>query len=736
MRPVRRIELAWELGWTADPRQEPEQWVPAQVPGAVQLDWARAEGWPPYWHGNEYERYRWMEDVTWIYRARIPEMDLDADTDAVKLMLEGADPWAWVSTDQSDELVRAGCWQRTVVELASPGGTVPKEVRVAFEPLGVEENVQETRGWGRYWKSAVQFGWDFCPRLIPIGLFAPAYLHVGPCELTVELSAIFDPKTGEGHLTLNGWEAPSEGCVETRAWLREPGGREWTAASETGESASLQWELTVDGVHPWSPDDPFLYELTLEAYSEATGVMLQRIARKVGFRRTELVHYPGAWQVHSPVEGSETPPPFTLRVNGEDTFVRGSNWVPPSIFPGTVDEALLRPLLETAKATNLNLLRVWGGGGPMPPVFYDLCDELGLMVWQEFPLACARYEGTPEYMAMLDEEAPEILQRLQPYACLALWSGGNELFNPWSAMTPQDAAIRSLNSWCWIYAPETPFIPTSPIFGVRHGDYRFVNHKDQEVHRIFAESSATAYAEFGVPGPSPAAVIREFMPDDELWPPREGGGWSSHFFYKAWDGDVESWGMWRHLLHYFGEPQSLEQMVEWGQLLQAEGLKALYEEARRQAPRCGMALNWCFNEPWPCAANNSLVAWPCEPKPALTAVRDSLRPQVLTAAVRRFTWAPGERLEAELWVHNDQRDVIPPLHVEAWLASPDGAVSDRALWRTDPTERGHPQRSSKVDLVVPASATGRFTLHVEALERPAMNTVYTFLHPRSRQGDA
>jgi len=721
---TRRIALEWEVGWTHDPSVTPTRWVAAAVPGAVQLDWARAEGWPPYWHGNEFERYRWMEDVIWIYRARVPEMIL-ASGEAAWLVLQGADPGATVLFDDGDVGFHAGRWLDT--EVVVPPGA--REIQVGFLPLGVEDDVQRTRGWGRYWKSAVQFGWDFCPRLIPIGLCAPAHLHVGSVRLKPDIATLFDPTTGTGRLTVAAWESFAVTEYRICVTLTGPDGVTWTDGAQDDSRHAVIYGLEVPNAQPWSPESPELYDLKVEAIDPARGTILDVWQSRIGFRRAELVHHHGAWELPAPQPGSETPPPFTLRLNGRDRFVHGTNWVPPRIFPGEEDEAVLRPLLEAAKANHFDLLRVWGGGGPMAPIFYDLCDELGLMVWQEFPLACARYEGTTEYMERLSEEATVIVQTLRWRPSLVLWSGGNELFCPWSRMTPQDPPMRELATICWSEDPTTPFIPTSPIHGVRHGDYRFVNHEDQEVHRIFAGSSATAYAEFGVPGPSPASVIRAFMPEADLWPPLDGTAWETHFWAHAWDGDPESWGMMRHLRHYFGEPSNLEELVEWGQLLQAEGLKQLYEEARRQSPRSGMALNWCFNEPWPCAANNSLIAWPCEPKPALAAVGASLRPQIVSAAVRRFTWAPGETMDVELWVLNDGPEDAPPVRVEAWLEASDGTRSESAQWAADATLPLRPQRGSVHRLTVPTSPDGRFRLHVAALDRPPMDSVYTFLHP-------
>ena len=175
----------------------------------------------------------------------------------------------------------------------------------------------------------------------------------------------------------------------------------------------------------------------------------------------------------------------------------------------------------------MNLIRCWGGAVVPPEAFHDACDELGLMVWQDFPLGCNRYEGTPEYLAVLDQESRSIIRRLRTHPSLAVWCGGNELFNAWSGMTDQDLAIRLLNRNCYDLDPERPFLPTAPVAGMAHGHYVFRDRRGDEVFQIIARASATAYTEFGCPAPADAEVLRETLPEEELFPPRPGTSWET-----------------------------------------------------------------------------------------------------------------------------------------------------------------------------------------------------------------
>ncbi len=400
---------------------------------------------------------------------------------------------------------------------------------------------------------------------------------------------------------------------------------QFDAASAVLERPRLWW--------PAGEGDPELY--TLEVI--LNGVVAH--SQRVGFRRVRLVMHAGAWQGPAGFPKSRSEPPITLEVNGRVIFARGSNWVCPEIFPGKISEETYRPLLELARAAHFNLLRTWGGAIINKESFYEICDELGLLVWTEFPLACNLYDGDGEYLRVLDQESRSIIRRVRQHASLALWCGGNELFNAWSGMTDQSLALRLLNKNCYELDRDTPFIASAPLGGMGHGDYRFRDEHGRELFQIFAEARNTAYSEFGCPGPSSVDYLKTFIPESELFPPRPGTAWETHHGLGAWEMDPGTWLCQASIEHYFGPTQTLEQLVARGQLMQAEGYKLIFEEARRQQPVCSMALNWCFNEPWPSAANNNLVSWPHRPKPAYYAVQAACRPVLASARVAKFSLA-------------------------------------------------------------------------------------------------
>jgi len=723
---VERHLLIWEVGHAAAPDGAPTRWVPAVVPGAVQLDWARAEGWPPYWQGENYRAYRWMEDVWWTYRTRI-DAGLVRGDERLIFACGGVDYHCSVHFNGARLHEQEGMFTPVEVDLtdcAARGGVL--EVRLRPAPKAPSEKDDRTQA-RLCAKPAVAYGWDWHPRLIPLGIWLPACLErrnprrIVDAEVTYTLDEVHACAELQVSMTAS---APAW-CSGWRWILRAPTGEK--VGQGEGLLAGVRGQDTrkVEKLQLWWPHDHGpqpLYTATCELL-DAAGRCVDTWQEKIGFRRVRLVMHEGAWDEPAGAPKTRSAPPFTLEINGRVIFCRGTNWVPPEIFPGVITTETYRPLLQMAKDAHLNILRCWGGGIINKAGFFELCDELGLLVWQEFPLACNRYDDDPHYLKVLDAESRTIIRQVRRHPCLALWSGGNELFNVWSGMTDQALALRLLNRNCLDLDPATPFIPTSPIEGVGHGDYRFRDDKGREVHQIFATARHTAYTEFGCPGPSPVAYLKTFIPAAELWPPRPGGSWEAHHAYNAW-WPVESWLFQDVMEHYFGPTPDLETLVARGEWLQGEGYKVLYEEARRQKPRSSMALNWCYNEPWPSAANNNLVSWPATPKPALRAVAAACRPVMASAQVPKFAWAEGETFAAELWLLNDSPAAVPAGRVTALLV-----VAGRELpvleWEHPAAEPNRHVRGPALRVVLPAArGADRFTLRLVVRDAPDRGSDY------------
>ena len=536
---IRRANLDWKVGHAPSAEVEPERWVPAVVPGAVQLDWARAEGWPPYWYGGNFASYRWMEDVYWTYRARVGGAACSGDERLI-FVCGGVDYrfavlWEGLVIHEQEGMFTP--FEIDLTDRAQQGGWL--EIRLHPAPKAPSEKDDHSQARLSV-KPAVAYGWDWHPRLIPLGIWQDTHLEIRPpahllnCGITYSL----DSALRTANLEVSAAASPGADGMEWRWTLADPSGV--VVARGQGRLAGGQGRNTAVLTDPalWWPHDHGSQPLYLATYEllDCSGQSVERRQERVGFRRVKLVMHEGAWDYPADFPRSRSHPPITLEINGRTIFAKGTNWVPPEIFPGTITTETYRPLLKLARDAHMNLLRSWGGGIVNKEGFFDLCDELGLLVWQEFPLACNPYEDDPDYLRVLDSESRSIIHRVRRHPCLAMWCGGNELFNSWSGMTDQSLALRLLNRNCLELDPAIPFIATSPLDGMGHGDYRFRGEQGQEVHQTFLKSNHTACPEFGCPGPSSVEYLKRFIPESELWPPRLESSWGIHHGLGAWAG--------------------------------------------------------------------------------------------------------------------------------------------------------------------------------------------------------
>jgi beta-mannosidase len=652
-----RQPLNWTVGFSSSPDATPQEFVPATVPGAVQLDWARAKDWPPHYVADNWKEYGWMEDVYWTYRSRIERPTLVKDQ-RLYFVCNGVDYQFEVRVAEKVLHRQEGMFTPFEIDLTD-AARYGDELRVIISPAPKSCVKPADRNQANQsCKPAVSYSWDFHPRLIPLGIWEETWLEVRPAthmqsaEVRYGLSS--DNKQAQVQLEL---ALKSSGPAQVRWQLIDPAGKVVIDQTQSVEGATPKLEAALQHPQLWWPNGQGSHALYLSRVDllDGSGAVVQTRESKVGFRRVRLVMAPGAWNFPADKVFPKGPSnyPITLEINGREIFCKGSNFVAPDIFPGTITAETYRPLLDLAKNANMNMLRLWGGAIINKEAFYEQCDERGLMIWQEFPLACNRYEGTPAYLRVLDQESKSIIRRLRPHACVVLWCGGNELFNNWSLMTNQDLALRLLNRNCYDLDPQRPYLMTSPQMGMGHGHYLFREPGGREVFQMMVTASCTAYTEFGVPGPSNVEVLKSFIPEKDLFPPKRGTAWATHHAFDAWGGDLGSWLMQHQIEDYFGPMTTLEQLVEHGQLLQGEGYKCLFEEARRQKPAAAMALNWCFNEPWPTAANNSVVNWPAKPKAALKAIGAACRPVLASARIPKFRWKGGEIFNPEIWLLND-----------------------------------------------------------------------------------
>lgn len=632
-------KLNWSLGYSDNSTDFPAEYFPATVPGAVQLDYAKEYNLPNHNAELNFKEYAWMEDKYWFYTTEYDSNNLKGNK--LYFISEGIDYKFDILINGECRYSYEGMYHKVEVDLSDLIGSIIK-IDVIIYPVPkskIGNIVPNTRDEANQTtKPGVSYGWDFHPRLVPLGIWNDTYI------LESNLCEIAEPKVT---YSLNSEHTKalvdfSVNICENVFWsFYAPNGDLIFNSNNSNDKFELNnpllWWCNGYG-------EPNLYKWELNVGDE-------KFIGKVGFKTVSLEMNEGTWNVPE-FPKTRSCPPITLCLNGVNVFVKGSNWVAPEIFYATINENRYREQLTLVRDANLNFVRCWGGAIVNKEAFYDICDELGIMVWQEFPLGCNDYISTPEYLSLLKNEALDIIKRVSKHACHVIWCGGNELFNSWSGMTEQSLALRTLNSLTLDKTPNIPFIPTSPLMGMAHGSYLFIYFEGNEAIEVMQNSKNTAYTEFGMPSISNIECLKQVTAKENLFPLINNNVTRAHHAFKAWCQE-ENWSSVETIAHYFGESESLEQLVERGQYLQGVGYRFIFEEARRQKPYCSMAVNWCFNEPWPCIANNSLVCYPNYIKPAYYEVAKACRNVLASARYRKLQHKAGEMLEFDLWILND-----------------------------------------------------------------------------------
>ncbi|MBS0001382.1 MAG: hypothetical protein KFF73_20520 [Cyclobacteriaceae bacterium] len=718
-------QLAWEVGFHRDKNRKPEEWYPSAVPGAVQLDYAKAKNWGPYWYADNWKDYGWMEDVYWSYRVVFNKPEAITGQ-KIEFFSKGIDYEFDIYMNGNHLFYQEGMFTPVKIDLTEKLRDINELVITIYPAPKAHNKARDRTQANRSAKPAVSYGWDWHPRLIPAGIWDETGLRIVSRSglENMDIDYRLDDELTTAYVTMDIAGPEITGLLYEISVKNQSGDEiisESGKISDTNElihfeipDISLWW--------PWDQGEPYLYDVDLKLKKNDETV--ETVHRRVGFRKVKLVMNPGTWQVDG-FPKSRSNPPMTMEINGRQIFCRGTNWVNPEIFPGVISRQTYDTLTDLALKANFNLLRIWGGAIVNKDPFFELCDEKGILVWQDFPLACNPYEGTPEYLAVLEQEATSIIHRLKRYPSLVMWCGGNELYNNWSGMTDQSLALRLLNSLTYRLDPDRPFIPTSPVMGVGHGNYVFRDMATgKEVFQWMPQAHNTAYTEFGMPGPSSVEVLKSFIPAGQLFPPKPGTAWETHHAYKAWVGNT--WLCEDMLENYFGRSGDLETLVGRGQLVQGQGYKVIYEEARRQKPYCSMALNWCFNEPWPTAANNSIVMWPARPKPALDAVSESCRPVLASGRVSKFSWRKGEEFTVDLFLLNDSPGNIPAGVMSVKIIG-DGEV-ELLRWDFPEVPANQNLQGPTARVKMPDWEGEIFELLLEVDNNPQMNSVYTLLY--------
>lgn len=637
-----------------------EGWIPALVPGTVHQALITADRLPDPFVGLNERAAQWVGESDWLYRCRFELPDDFADSGCVALCCDGLDTIATV-------------WLNGVEVLSSDNMFVPQRIQIQkwlhpgqnelwmrFESAQRHGKEREAaHGKLHVWngdpsrvyvrKAQYHYGWDWGPTLLTAGPWRAirleayeariAELHC-PIEVAADLKSAVIPVQIEVEQVGSDTALPlgaqhAAHLYLVKLLLYAPDGALVSAASVAVDGRMAQHQITIEQPQLWWPNgygaQP-LYRLVV-SLEQGQEVVDTRTIR-LGLRRLVLL------QEALTDEAGTT---FLFEVNNTPVFCGGANWIPADSFTPRITPERYRTLLKQAAAANMAMIRIWGGGIYEDDIFYEICDELGLLVWQDFMFACGIYPAQDWFLTSIRAEAEAQIRRLRQHACIALWCGNNEDYQIANSLGLYDPALgpqaneqfparqiyeHLLPEICAALDPTRSYWPGSPYGGQNGNDPTYgdrhvwdIWHGQMAPYQSYPKYAGRFVSEFGMQASPAMATLESFILPEDRYP----GSRTLDHHNKAEGGP-------RRIAAYLTDnlrpPTDLESYIYATQLMQTDALVSAYRGWRRRWAGPGRyslagALVWQLNDCWP-VTSWAIVDYGLRPKPAYYGIRRAL----------------------------------------------------------------------------------------------------------------
>jgi beta-mannosidase len=620
-----KIRIPLQSGWRFREVGK-EEWYPATVPGCVHTDLLNNKLIEdPFYRDNE-QKLQWIGKTDWEYQTTFNATAELLKHNHIELVFEGLDTYANVFLNDTPLLnadnmfrtwrvdaraaLRAGA-NTLRIRFRSPINEIlPLMAKMSYQLPAVNDQGEKTSPHTR--KAPYQYGWDWGPRFVTSGVWRPVSLEAwdtarveslrivqnqlskDSAQMTVEIEVV---STGERDATVL-----VENLTDRSAPARQPvklaAGKNKVAVNFTISKPRLWWPNGM-GEHP-------LYDI--RARLLVGGKQIDEAAARVGLRTLELRQQPDK-------DGKS----FTFVINGVPVFAKGANWIPADSFPTRITREKYRQLVGSARDANMNMLRVWGGGIYESDDFYDLCDEMGILVWQEFMFACSMYPGDQAFLDNVRAEAVDNVKRLRNHPSIVIWCGNNEVETAWQHWGwKQNLPAKLWDDYKKIfhgvlpevvaeYDPARPYWPSSPSSNLEEDSD---SQRMGDVHYWEVWHAAKPFTEYEKQHP-------RFMSEYgfQSFPQTE----TVNSYTLPSDHDIQSPVMMAHqrhprgnqlvreyMLREYPQPKDFDSFLYVSQVLQAEGIKIGAEHLRRIMPHNMGSLYWQIDDCWPVASWSSM----------------------------------------------------------------------------------------------------------------------------------
>jgi beta-mannosidase len=612
------------------------EWRAATVPGCVHTDLLADKLIEDPFYRDDEPKLQWIGKTDWEYQTMFDASPDLLKREHVELVFEGLDTYATVTLNgsvllEADNMFRT--WRVDAKRLLRPGANtlhvlfrspvnevLPLMAKMSYQLPASNDQGEKTSPFTR--KAPYQYGWDWGPRFVTSGIWKPVSLEAwdtarieslrivqnqlgkDSAQLTAEIEVISSDTADSSFSVQNVTDDPSaKNEVSSRLIKLKPGLNKITVPF-TISRPKLWWPNGM-GTHPLYD---ILARLLVAGKNPNNHYEIDETTARTGLRTVELRQQPDK-------DGKS----FTFVVNGVPVFMKGANWIPADSFPTRMTRERYRQLVESARDARMNMLRVWGGGIYESDDFYELCDEMGILVWQEFMFACSMYPGDPAFLDSVRAEAADNVKRLRNHPSIVIWCGNNEIETAWQHWGwKQNLPAKLWDDYKKIfhgvlpevvaeYDPARPYWPSSPSSNLEDDPD---SQRMGDVHYWEVWHAAKPFTEYEKQHP-------RFMSEYgfQSFPQVE----TVNAYTLPSDHDIQSPVMLAHqkhprgnqlireyMLREYPEPKDFESFLYVSQVLQAEGIKVGAEHLRRIMPHNMGSLYWQLDDCWPVASWSSI----------------------------------------------------------------------------------------------------------------------------------
>ncbi len=615
-----KTETSLNAGWTFREAGKTE-WLSATVPGCVHTDLlANKKIDDPFYRDNE-KSLQWIGKTEWEYQTKFIVSGASLKRQNLELVFHGLDTYADVFLNETpilsaDNMFRT--WRVDVkgelkagenvlrIRFRSPINEIlPLMKRLDYELPASNDQGEKTSPYTR--KAPYQFGWDWGPRFVTSGVWKPVELvawddariedlYIRQDNLTrdrADLTAVVEIAASKaGAATID--VSTTDGSVGKATVKLAPGVRKYEVP------------LTVKNPKLWYPvglGQQALYDF--KAKLTVGNRTIDESSRRTGLRTLELRQKPDQHGIS-----------FEFVVNGIPVFGRGANWIPADIFPTRVTKHKYKQLLTSLRDANMNMLRVWGGGIYEDDYYYDLADEMGILVWQDFMFACSMYPADKAFLENVRQEAIDNVKRLRNHPSIVIWVGNNEIETAWlhwgwkeqlpshiwddylklfTRLLPEVLDEYDPSRTYWQSSPSSNFQddPDSQRIGDTH--YWQVWHAEKP-YKEYEKQFPRFMSEYGFQSFPEFETVKTYTNEEDR-ASIETPVMLAHQRHPRGNQLVR-----QYMLREYEEPKDFESFLYVSQVLQAEGIKIGAEHFRRIMPRNMGSLYWQANDVWPVAS--------------------------------------------------------------------------------------------------------------------------------------